>query len=734
MPPYSRSFLGKLSLILCLLLNSPLSGQVESNGIENSQKIYLEVIHDSIQSYRNGENNQRMSYWLGELRTVLKENTDFESREKYLIAYHTFQAVHSFNIVHYQEALAYTDSALTLLESYKLPPSRTAVLSQLANINTELGQMTEANEAYQNALASFKDWEGEVDSIRYYGILLNWTNCLSRLGQFEKVLDYLNRARNYYQKIDHYLYWAITENNMGEIYREIFNENTRAKNHYWKAKTLNEKTGNKFQLGQNFNNLGVVYQALAMSDSSVYFFEKAISTRQSMGDENNAASSMHGLATLYASEGRLNKALVLFLEIYEISKRQQIAEGLYYTSHSLGDVYLEMKQYDSAQVWLKRSLDYGKRFNASEAELPILKSMVKLYEKKRQYEKALEVHKQFKQVSDSVLLARNKESLQSLKSNIEKEAAENDNKFLRELNQLKEAQISQQKKIISYITLAIILFSILILMLLKSLRMQRQAKNALIGSKEKLEKQNELLLLSEQSLEQANKNKDRILSVLGHDLRSPLASLSALIGAFSAQAITREELFSFVKRLKVQTDDSLLALESVLSWAQAQKESGAGLKLELLPVKKYVEESFQIYAPGARAKDLTMEFEAANSKDDRLLADAAMFRSMLGNLLSNAIKFSKEQGAIKVSLSQEEGFYLLQVCDEGIGMSAHRLQELNESAGSLKSTIGTTGEQGRGIGLSLVKDFARMHGGNLKFKLRSEEGICAMLYLPSNNK
>lgn len=727
---HNFTLLNRIGLLLGLLYLPSLHGQ-GTNRIGESQIKYLDAIHDSLNLYRNGENNQRMAYWLGELQEILKANPEFDERGRHLANYHLFSSIHLFNTVHYQAALTHTDSALSLLETENYPGSRTAILSQRANVFTQLGLMAEANQAYKQTLASFDEWEKDIDSVRYYGVTLNWTNCLTRLGQYDQALEYLQLTRNYFMRIDHRLYWAIAENNLGELYREVFHENEKAKKHYLKAKDLNEELANNFQLGQNLNNLGIVHEGLGQIDSAVYFFNQAIAVRQKIGDLSNAASSMHGLAMLYAKKGQMQKALAIFRQIYQISTEYKIAKGLYYASQSIGSVFLKLNQLDSAEHWLKRALDYGERFNVIEEGLPVLNEMVELYERKGQFREALEYHRQMKTVHDSLLIARNKESLLSLKSNIEREAAEKENKFLRELNGLKEEQIDQQKSIIAYTSLAVILFIILSLLLISSLKKQREVRSALMDSKDELERQYQRLSLSEKSLAQANQNKDRILSVLGHDLRSPLASLSALLGALSAQTITREELLSFIERLKVQTDDSLLALESVLSWAQAHKESGASLRAEVLHVKKYVEESFQVYAPGARAKDLQMDFESSG-KLESLYADPAMFRSMLGNLLSNAIKFSKEKGSIRVSLMQEAGFNLLQVCDEGVGMSKERLDQLNQSEGSLPSATGTLGERGTGIGLSLVKDFVRMHQGKLEFILRPEGGVCAKLYLPVN--
>lgn len=213
-------------------------------------------------------------------------------------------------------------------------------------------------------------------------------------------------------------------------------------------------------------------------------------------------------------------------------------------------------------------------------------------------------------------------------------------------------------------------------------------------------------------LEEANRSKDRLFSIIGHDLKNPLNAIISITSSLEKnhKIIPEEQLDTFIRHLDSSAKKLLGLLQNLLQWSVSQ--SGA-LNFEPININlsSVMKETMDLFRMDVEAKSLQISTEI--NPDLMVHADYKMLFTIIRNLFSNAVKFTRKGGNIKLTAKQEPGFISLSISDNGVGMNEE--QKKNLFTGSLsKSTSGT------GLGLALCKEFVEKNGGKITFI--SEEG------------
>ncbi len=268
----------------------------------------------------------------------------------------------------------------------------------------------------------------------------------------------------------------------------------------------------------------------------------------------------------------------------------------------------------------------------------------------------------------------------------------------------------------SLITLQLILFSILVGYKFKSIeneniRTQVETNKILAievtRQTEKLQMAKEELENKNQELETVNSLKNKLFSLLTHDVKGPLNNIAALVEMIETH-LEDGQLKEMSKKLKNKVDDRIAMVNALLEWSYSQLE-GIEIKKTSCDIKKTFDSIAKEFERLIEDKELKLLFEISEPK---LLIDENMFKIILRNLTSNAIKFSNEGQKIILSSRKVLDGIEIGVQDFGIGMNADWCDNLiNE--GIPKTMLGTKGEQGTGFGLLITKDFVEMNDGKL---------------------
>jgi signal transduction histidine kinase len=247
------------------------------------------------------------------------------------------------------------------------------------------------------------------------------------------------------------------------------------------------------------------------------------------------------------------------------------------------------------------------------------------------------------------------------------------------------------------------------------------ANKELAYQNEEKEKRAEELFTANKELKQLlqlNSDKNRFISILAHDLRSPFSGLLGLSEVLieDIRRLSTEEIEDIANNINKSAKSSFKLLENILSWARA-KQGKIPFDPQILSFTNNCEDAVDVLNPIAKAKNIKIDFSTGDHIN--VFADVDMFKAVMRNLVSNAIKFTNPGGTISITAKQMNSNITISVSDNGIGIAPLNLMKLFEMA-KVSTTKGTAEETGTGLGLLLCKEFVEKHGG--KIWVESEVG------------
>lgn len=216
----------------------------------------------------------------------------------------------------------------------------------------------------------------------------------------------------------------------------------------------------------------------------------------------------------------------------------------------------------------------------------------------------------------------------------------------------------------------------------------------------------------QEELKNINANNDRMLSILGHDLRSPVANLMTISSMAKNTDISNSEFISLIGMVNDQSNQVLELLDNTFHWAKLNFNS-IKLDVEIINFDQLLKSILAIYKSSYENKNIAIAVDVSQLKT--IIADVEVVTIIIRNLLSNAIKFTPQNGQISIESTENE----LIIKDNGIGMSPETIQDILHNNNF--SRKGTDNEKGTGIGLQLVVNLAEKC--NCKLSIESQENM-----------
>ncbi len=230
-----------------------------------------------------------------------------------------------------------------------------------------------------------------------------------------------------------------------------------------------------------------------------------------------------------------------------------------------------------------------------------------------------------------------------------------------------------------------------------------------------------------QKLKEAVAVKDRFISLISHDLRGPIGSMSQLLNALYQKEIQLND--EILKALKDSSSQTTSLLNNLLKWSSIQQNT---FKYEpkVFNLSECINETIELLSSSTNNKKI----EVINNLDYKceVFADQSMINTIFRNLLNNAIKFSHERSKVEIWSEDLQDYIKVFVKDFGIGMSNKLLTNLFTDIYQKKSKLGTANETGTGIGLTLAKDFVKVNKGEIGVISKENEGSTFWFTVPKS--
>jgi len=602
-------------------------------------------------------------------------NFDIASLEKLVMRYRYDQP---------DSAIYFAERGLKLARLKNNEEGVAAMLNQLGMIDDNLGKADDSRQKYLEALEIYKRL-GHKKGIVKENI---------RLGVVE------NRKGNYDQASAYFLQaLKVSEKNRDkagimESYITLGEVSANRKLHDKAIEYLQK--AEKISLELPFSNLklnlysdlGTSFSAKGDFEKAIFYFQKGISqsdTPQMMGLH---ISLFNGLADVYAKSGDVDKAIALHLAALEKSRKINNLIREFNSLMGLARSYAA-KDAKKALVYLDQALQLAKIKNSNKQLLEVLSTIASLQARQANYKAAFDAKNQQYNIADSFYYKDIALKISDLQAQYELNKSE---AKVQQLKFINSRQVLEQN-----IMLWIIGGSVSLLIVLSAYFF-------------KIRNLNRLLNQSNTALSASNVVKDKLFSILAHDLRAPLNSVISLLDLINKGWLNEEEKTMMMNKLAVHCNASMETLDLLLQWGQMQLK-GVMLNQVIINPAEIIERNISLFLEAALHKSILIEKSIGT--DVSVFADADHLNFIIRNLLSNAIKFTPEGGTIKLSVQRksDSAEVLFTIKDNGVGISEERLSSVFTT--DSVSTNGTNNEKGTSLGLVICKEFVLANHGEI---------------------
>lgn len=505
---------------------------------------------------------------------------------------------------------------------------------------------------------------------------------------------------------------ANASNIVGLIYLAQ-NKINLALKEFLKAAAVNKSLNKLNRLSANYFNIGLCHLE-NKSDSTIYYLMLSKSVSKQINEEHLLAMADNRIGDYYLQKEQLNKAIFYYSSVIKNTSYQNDWENSFaYTG--LAKCYYKLGKYKAAVFCSHKGLVLAQKTNTKWDIEQALKILHQSYSAVGDSGKAYQYLLMDKQYSDSLFNESKEKEINALY--LKQKQAENE--VLIKKNQIAQEQEATNRLIILIIILIAIFLMVIVIMIYRSAKKTEKLYQDLQKKSDYIIAQKQLIEQKNEDLNNSNETKDKLFSIIGHDLRSPFAAMLGALRLFKTDELEEEEKELMLDKVLEQMTLTSAMIDHLLTWANSQRE---GLKTEIidLSLTEVIDEVLGVFIAVANEKKIKIIHH--NEVSVPIKADQDQVRIIFQNLIANAIKFTKPKGEILISYLLTDDAARVSVKDNGIGMSETKLKKIFQESGKSISTYGTKKEKGIGIGLMLVKKFVELNNATISVFSKENEG------------
>lgn len=585
----------------------------------------------------------------------------------------------------------------------------------------------------------------------------------SNKNDYYNALDNYTKSRNFYAQLNDTLGIAKVSNSIGLIEIKRGNYTTGLKNSLAAIEVF-EKRNLKDELSKAYNNLAEAYQQTHQIEKALEFNEKALKVRTQLGDSTGMKVSTKNIAMLYSQRKEHRKAIEFYeqaldlldpktdqnlrgdilprigyeylqfreydkateylLEGLQYNRQTNNQEGILMSLNAIGNLNIEQNKLKLAEIQLAEALEIAEQINNKTELLKNYRLQITLDSTRGYYQNAFNWQRKYFNLKESISAEKQPQSLDLVDDNAVESIIDSTINDINSQNNAND-QVDQKFEITTYL-LGIGLLIALISLFVTGIQYNK-AKQAQIGLEAKnkqLAEHNSVILEQTQHLEEINKVKDRLFSIVSHDLKDSISSIKGFLDLLKEDSISKEEFNELIPELSENANNASLLLYNLLNWSKSQMQN-LEPKPELFNVQEVFQTKISLIEQKSEQKRLAVIDE---SQRDYVYADRSMIEIVIQNLLTNAVKFSRVGDVITVT-SQDFGDKIrLSVEDTGVGISKENIDKLFKN--DAFTTIGTKNEKGTGLGLTICKELVELNNGKIWVESTPNVGSKFFVELP----
>ena len=560
---------------------------------------------------------------------------------------------------------------------------------------------------------------GESEGFRMLG------NTYEMQGDYARMLDSYYRSLKVADSIGDNRLIAKANSNIALFYKQ--------EGEYEEAQKIMEKVSESFKKSGDSAESSLVLADLSdlayrrrQYSLALRLGEQALEAAGRMKDEPAVATYNNAIGKILAAQGDYPGALSHYQRSLAFYRESDEKLGLTSTTNLLAQVYLSQKDYPQALRYAEQSLGLSRRLHRKQEIHEAAKVLADIYEAKGDDRRALAYYKLYKDYSDSLFNDQSRKQVVAMAARYDFEKKESN---LREDAAKKEAlyqrRLRKDSQQISITVGVIVFLSLLAFILLRSRMVNRRNNQVLREKNEKIEEQKEALEHQAVQLLLNNQQKDKLFSIVAHDLRGPLNSLKGLLDFLKEKQLSEQEISGMLAELSRNVDSSSELVGNLLFWASSQLD-GIVVKPVVMPLGPLVHDTLALFAH--QAKEKKVELREAMDSAPEAYADKDMVQVVIRNLVSNAIKFCRPGDCVTIYSNRVGDEIEIRVADNGIGMKEDALERIRRRESF--TSYGTAKEKGTGLGMLLCQEFTAANNGRFRVESEWGKGTCCYFTIP----
>jgi signal transduction histidine kinase len=563
-------------------------------------------------------------------------------------------------------------------------------------------------------------------------------NNLGRLffeqGVLSRSYEYSIRSLAMFEAIDDSSGLAYTYQSLANLYK-IQRDFGKAENHYLKAYRMRISLGNTRDIMSALGQIGRLYQDNNEHDKALIYLHKADSAGRIIHDEINLAEVKTLIANSYLNQNRLDEAEKICREGLEVILRVNNIRMMPQAYLTMGQIKFNKRDLAASRDYINQALSISNQSRDLNSKMESHYWLWKLSEKQNNQSEILRNHNEYLVLKDSVKDLDVARQVERLQFEIEIGRKEQENELLKANHDRNSAVIERQKLENVILIIVVVSFSLLVIVQWRS-SVKRKVINRKLAEqnqfiqrqRQEIIQQNEKLSRRNQELSDLNYEKDTLMSIVAHDLKSPLNRIRGMVEIMELEGGLTSSQRTYLDMTKDATRAGLDLIKDLLDVHMLQENTVP--HYSVFDISEFIYHKAKAFEPMAEAKAIHLNISHVISEEVNM--DQNYIGRIVDNLLSNAIKFSKPKSVVDISAGREEDHFWISVKDQGPGFNDKDRNQLFQRFKKL-SARPTGGETSNGLGLAIVKTLVDRLNGSIELISYPEKGSEFIIRLPIIN-
>lgn len=538
------------------------------------------------------------------------------------------------------------------------------------------------------------------------------------LGEYHQALDWYYRAFHINERIENQKGIAVGLNNVGVALTANGDDEKAIKRHLQSLEICYE-LNDSLNIARNYYNMGVSYSSLNQLAMAQEYFENARLRAEQLSFHYLVIQIYNQLGIVSHKLKNYEESIAYHLKVI----RDPIAEIEWEKSNAysgLAACYYELGAFQKSIAFADSGMVIAQRANVKFDIYELSLCLAKAHAADHNFSKAYSYMTRYNSLHDSIWNEEKEKEINNLQLHHSE-----DLRTELEKNNLAQLELLKQK---NYLLLAATILLVIIISLFVIIYRSNTFKTL---TNRKLRNLNAEIKTKNIDLNDLNQSRDKLISIIAHDLKSPFNSLLGFSRILERDfdKLTKTQQKKYIRIVHVGLENTYVLLDNLLIWSNRQ---GGHISFKpqvenLFLLSKQTVDAINI---SAESKLITIKTEIPYDIDVEI--DKGMFKTIIRNLLTNAVKFTPEKGEILLTVNfenEDKHFVEIKVKDNGTGIPED-IQNKLFVIGGTTSTRGTANEQGTGLGLNICYDFVKMHGGNIWVESEVGKGSTFSFTLP----